>query len=322
MINPLPEKLIRDFASKVKKLVVVEELDSIIEDHCRKLGLDVVGKDIFPLVDEFSQNLIAEKLGIATNPGKALDEAIPARPPVMCAGCPHRGLFYTLSKKKVTVLGDIGCYTLGANAPLSSMDTTVCMGASVSGLHGFKRAGGENCVAVIGDSTFMHTGLSGLIDIAYNGSESTVIILDNSITGMTGHQENPTTGYNIKGEPARKIDLEALCKSLGISRVRVVDPYNIEECEAAVTEEMGIGEPSVIIARRPCVLLKSVKQNHPIKADKEKCASCTACMKIGCPAMSMRDKKADINPTLCVGCELCTQLCRFGALTPMKKSQI
>ena len=314
LVNPLPEKLIRDFASSVRKLIVVEELDSIIEDHCKKLGLSVTGKEVFPLVDEFSQNLVAEKLGIRTEPGKSLEDTIPQRPPVMCAGCPHRGLFYTLSKKKVTVLGDIGCYTLGAAAPLSAIDTTVCMGASVSGLHGFNRAGGKNSVAVIGDSTFVHTGLSGLIDIAYNGSDSTVIILDNSTTGMTGHQDNPTTGFNIKGEPAGKIDLEALCKSVGIPRVRVVDPSNLEECMAAVSEEMEAPGPSVIIARRPCILLKTAKINPPLSADTEKCRGCTACMKIGCPALSMRGKKTDVNPTLCVGCGVCTQLCKFSAL--------
>ena len=314
MINPLPEKLIREFASKVKKLVVVEELDSIIEDHCKKLGLDVTGKDAFPLIDEFSQNLVAEKLGISTSSGKTLSDAIPARPPVMCAGCPHRGLFYALNRKKATVLGDIGCYTLGSAAPLSAMDTTLCMGSSVSSLHGFNRAGGKNSVAVIGDSTFIHTGLSGLIDIAYNGSDSTVIILDNSITGMTGHQQNPTTGYNIKGDPAGKIDLEAVCRSVGIPRVRVIDPYDLAECEKAVSEEMAAPGPSVIISRRPCVLLKTVKTNPPLTTDKDKCTGCTACMKIGCPAISMRDKKAGVDPTLCVGCGVCTQLCKFAAL--------
>ena len=206
MINPLPEKLILDFASKVDKLVIVEELDPIIENHCRQLGLEVSGKDLFPLEGEISQNMVAQKLGVALNETKKLDEALPARPPVMCAGCPHRGLFYTLSKNKCTVLGDIGCYTLGAVAPLSAMEMTLCMGASVSSIHGFNKALGEESegktVAVIGDSTFMHSGMTGLANIAYNQSNSTVIILDNSITGMTGHQQNPTTGYNIKGDPA------------------------------------------------------------------------------------------------------------------------
>ena len=315
MVNPLPERLIIDFASKVKRVVVVEELDSVIEDHCRKIGLKVGGKDIFPLTDEFSQNLVAEKLGVSPQPLMALDETIPPRPPVMCAGCPHRGLFYTLAKRKATVLGDIGCYTLGATAPLFAMDTTLCMGASVSGLHGFNRAGGKNSVAVIGDSTFAHTGISGLIDIAYNGSDSTVIILDNSITGMTGHQENPTTGYNIKGEPAGKLDIEALCKSVGIQRVRVVDPYDLEECGRAVSEEMETPGPSVIISRRPCALLKSVKPEPPLAVDGGRCVGCSSCMKIGCPAISMKDKRAEIDVTQCVGCGVCTQLCPRGALS-------
>ena len=314
MVNPLPEKLIRNFAKKMKKLLVVEELDGVIEDHCRKLGITVTGKDVFPVTDEFSQNLIAEKLGAKIKSGKTLDEIIPMRPPVMCAGCPHRGIFYVLSKLKATVLGDIGCYTLGASAPLSAMDTTLCMGSSISSLHGFNKAGGKNCVAVIGDSTFMHTGLGGLSDIAYNRSDSTVIILDNSITGMTGHQDNPTTGFNIKGESAGKIDLELLCKSLGIPRVRIIDPYNLEACESAIKEEMEAAGASVIIARRPCVLLKTVEAKPPLKANNDKCIGCTACMKIGCPAISMKDKKASVDPTLCVGCGVCVQLCKPGAL--------
>ena len=214
MINPLPEKLILDFAEKVDKLVIIEELDPIIENHCKALGLTVTGKDVFPLEGEYSQNLIAEKLGVEIPKVSKLEETLPGRPPVMCAGCPHRGLFFTLAKNKCTVLGDIGCYTLGAVAPLSAMEMTLCMGASISSIHGFNKALGEESegktVAVIGDSTFMHSGMTGLANIAYNQSNSTVIILDNSITGMTGHQQNPTTGYNIKGDPAGKIDLEAL----------------------------------------------------------------------------------------------------------------
>ena len=319
MIHPLPEKLIRDFASKVKKLVVVEELDSVIEDHCKKLGLTVSGKDIFPLTGEFSQNLVAEKLGQALKIGPKVEDEIPQRPPVMCAGCSHRGIFYTLSKKKVTVLGDIGCYTLGSSPPLSAMDMTLCMGASVSGLHGFSRGGGKNCVCVVGDSTFIHTGVGGLIDIAYNGSDSTVIILDNSTTGMTGHQDNPTTGYNIKGDPAGKIDLESLCRAMGIKRVRVIDPYDLKECDTVITEEMAAPGPSVIIARRPCALLKTTKAKPPLTVDKDKCTGCSICMRIGCPAISMKDKKADVNQTLCVGCDVCTQLCKFGAFTETAK---
>lgn len=318
LINPLPVNLILDFAKKVEKLVVIEELDPIIENHCKQLGLDVIGKDVLPITGEFSQNLIAEKLGVKINPYKKLDEQLPMRPPVMCAGCPHRGLFFTLSKNKCTVLGDIGCYTLGAVAPLSAMDMTLCMGASISSIHGFNKALGADSegktVAVIGDSTFMHSGMTGLANIAYNQSNSTVIILDNSITGMTGHQQNPTTGYNIKGDPAGKIDLEALCRAMGFQRVTVVDPYNLEECDRVIKEELAANEPSVIISRRPCALLKYVKPKAPIKAKCDKCVGCKSCMRLGCPAISMKDGKAVIDETLCIGCGVCTQLCKFDAL--------
>ncbi len=323
MVNPLPEKLILDFASKVKKLVVIEELDGIIEAHCRSLGLEVTGKELFPLVGEFSQNLVAEKLGLAVARSKKLDEAIPGRPPVMCAGCPHRGLFYTLMKNKITAIGDIGCYTLGAVAPLNALDSVLCMGASVSGLHGFNKAlegkSEGKSVAVIGDSTFMHSGVTGLINIAYNASNSTVIIVDNSITGMTGHQQNPTTGLNIKGDPAAKIDLEALCHSVGIRRVAVVDPYDLKQCEAVLKEELAANEPSVIISRRPCALLKTVKHKAPLRVVKDKCKGCRSCMRIGCPAISFKDGKARIDQTLCVGCDVCTQLCAFGAFESTAK---
>ncbi len=317
MVNPLPEALLRSFAAKVEKLIVIEELDGVIEAHCKALGLDVAGKDIFPLEDEFSQNLVAEKLGAAFSRGLSLDEPIPGRPPVMCAGCPHRGLFYTLMKQKLQVIGDIGCYTLGAAAPLKAVDSVLCMGASVSGLHGFNKAleaesEGKN-VAVIGDSTFMHSGVTGLINIAYNGSNSTVIILDNSITGMTGHQQNPTTGLNIKGDPAGKIDLEALCHAVGIRRVRVIDPYDLKQCNDVIKEELSAKEPSVIISRRPCALLKTVKHKPPLAVDADKCRACRSCMRIGCPAISFKDGKAMVDPTLCVGCGVCTQLCAFDA---------
>ena len=318
MIWPMPEQKIKDFATMVEKLVVVEELDSFIEAHCRNLGLKVSGKDLFSNIGELSQNLVKEKLGGNVQAGAALDEVIPARPPVMCAGCPHRSIFYVLKKMNLTVLGDIGCYTLGAVQPLSAIDTTVCMGASVSGLHGFVKAGdGENArrtVAVIGDSTFIHSGVTGLINIAYNESDSTVIILDNSITGMTGHQQNPTTGYNLKGDRCTKIDLESLCHAVGIKRVRVVDPYDMEICQTVIEEELEAKEPSVIISRRPCALLKYVKHPGPICSDPEKCKGCKACMKIGCPAISMVDGKAKIDATLCVGCGVCEQLCKFDAL--------
>ena len=323
MIWPMPEKKIRDFAASVDKLVVVEELDGFIEEHCRNLGLDPAGKELFSCIDELSQNQVAEKLGAVPDAGAKLEEAIPARPPVMCAGCPHRGLFYTLAKNKITVLGDIGCYTLGAVPPLAAIDSTLCMGASVSGLHGFLKGGdpeaADKTVAVIGDSTFMHSGITGLVNIAYNESNATVIILDNSITGMTGHQQNPTTGMNLKGDPCTKIDLETLCRAVGINRVRVVDPYDLEACDKVIKEELAADEASVIIARRPCALLKYVKHKKPLVVDATKCMSCKMCMKIGCPAISMTSGKAEIDNTLCTGCGVCEQLCKFDALHAPKE---
>ena len=318
MPNPLPEKTIRDFAAKVNTLYVIEELDPIIETYVRTLGIDVIGKDKFSLLGEFSQGTVAAAFGKAAPESVSADSPIPNRPPMMCAGCPHRGMFYTLAKNKITVHGDIGCYTLGAVPPLNALDSTLCMGASISGLHGFNAARGEaaegKTVAVIGDSTFMHSGMTGLVNIAYNATNSTVIILDNSITGMTGHQQNPTTGFNIKGDPAAKVDLESLCKALGINRVRVVDPYDLKACDTAVKEELAAKEPSVIISRRPCVLLKSVKHEAPLTVDNDKCKSCKRCMTLGCPAISMKDGKAKIDATLCVGCGVCKQLCAFDAI--------
>ncbi len=318
MVNPLPPKTIKNFAAKVQRLVVIEELDGIIESFCRNLGLSVEGKKIFSPIGEYSQGTIATAFGIETAAGISAESEVPVRPPMMCAGCPHRGVYYTLAKNKVTVIGDIGCYTLGAQPPLSAVDTTLCMGASVSGLHGFNKAQGEQAegksVAVIGDSTFMHSGITGLVDIAYNGSNSTVIILDNSITGMTGHQQNPTTGLNIKGDPAGKIDLEALCHAVGINRVTVIDPYDLAECDRVIKEELAASEPSVIISRRPCVLLKTVKALPPLKVDSDKCKSCRKCMKLGCPAISFKGGKAVIDSTLCVGCGVCRQMCAFDAI--------
>ena len=320
MVNPLPKNMICDFAKGLEKIIVVEELDPIIENFCRALNLpcEIHGKDLFPICGEFSQNLLRSVFGLKVPEGVKLAEAIPVRPPIMCAGCPHRGMFYALNKLKVTVFGDIGCYTLGSVAPLSAMDVTLCMGASFSGLHGWNKAGGseneKKSVAVIGDSTFMHSGMTGLATIAYNQSNSTVIVLDNSITGMTGHQQNPTTGKNLYGDPAGRVDLEALARAMGINRVRVVDPYNIAECEAAVHEELEVEEPSLIISRRPCALLKEVKHNPPLKVDEAKCRSCRMCMKIGCPAIAMKNGKAKIDVTLCVGCGVCSQMCKFDAL--------
>ncbi len=318
IVNPLPVDKIINFAKKVNRLYVIEELDDVIETHVKKLGIEVAGKDTFSLIGEISQNIVREKMGLTNGETTSLEDNIPIRPPVMCAGCPHRGMFYTLVKNKVMVSGDIGCYTLGAQAPLSAIDTTICMGASISGLHGFNKANGADSehksVAVIGDSTFMHSGITGLANIAYNNSNSTVIILDNSITGMTGHQQNPTTGYNIKGDPATKISIEKVCEAVGINRITVVDPYDLKTCDEVIKRELLAEEASVIIARRPCVLLKSVKINPPYDIDKDKCKNCKACMKIGCPAISIKENKAVIDITLCVGCGLCMDMCKFGAI--------
>ncbi len=323
MIWPLPEEKIRKFAASVDRLVVVEELDGFIESHCRDLGIACTGKADFPNIDELMPLTVAAKLSEPWQTGVKLAEAIPPRPPVMCAGCPHRGLFYTLKKNNITVLGDIGCYTLGAVAPLSAVDSVICMGASVSGLHGFSKsqqgAMDGNTVAVIGDSTFMHSGITGLVNMAYNESNATVIIVDNSITGMTGHQQNPTTGFNLKGDPCAKIDLETLCKAVGIRRVRVIDPYDLKACDTVIKEELAANEPSVIISRRPCALLKYVKHKKPLSVDPDKCVGCKACMKIGCPAISIVDGKAKVDDTLCVGCGVCEQLCKFGALQSPKE---
>ena len=318
MIWPLPVKKIRDFAASVAQLVIVEELDSFIETHCKDLGLSCTGKEKFSCIDELMPLTVATQLANPWEVGTKLDAAIPPRPPVMCAGCPHRGLFYTLKKNKLTVLGDIGCYTLGAVAPLQAVDSVICMGASVSGIHGFCKsqqgAADNKTVAVIGDSTFMHSGITGLVNMAYNESNATVIIVDNSITGMTGHQQNPTTGFNLKGDPCAKIDLETLCRAVGIKRVRVIDPYNLQQCDEVIKEELAANEPSVIISRRPCALLKYVKHKAPLAVETDKCVGCKACMKIGCPAISIVGGKAKVDATQCVGCGVCGQLCKFGAL--------
>lgn len=325
VVNPLPTRLIKDFAAQCETVYVIEELDDVIETHCKKIGLTVHGKDTFSLLGEISQAVIREKILGETAENVQFAENVPVRPPVMCAGCPHRGLFYCLSKLGVMVAGDIGCYTLGATAPLNAMDSTICMGASVSGLHGFNKArGGEaekTSVAVIGDSTFMHSGITGLVNIAYNATNSTVIILDNSITGMTGHQQNPTTGKNLKGDPAAAVDLEKLCRAVGISSVRVADPYDLAGTEQIIREELAKEEPSVIISRRPCALLKYVKHKPPLKVDQDKCVGCKQCLKLGCPAISIHNGKCVIDHTQCVGCGICTEMCRPGAIENNKTTE-
>ena len=318
MVNPLPVKLIKDFAAKVKTLYVIEELDDVIETHCRKNGIDVKGKELFTLQGEYFQSKVRQVVLGENDEWQTLDAEIPVRPPVLCAGCPHRGVFYILKKLGVMVSGDIGCYTLGPAAPLSAIDTTVCMGASISGLHGFNKGRkGEyegKAVAVIGDSTFMHSGITSLVDIAYNRSNSTVIVLDNSITGMTGHQNNPANGKNIYGDPASAVNLEALAHAIGINSVTVVDPGDLAETERVIKEELAKAEPSLIIARKPCALLKTVKHKPPFHIDADKCKNCKSCMRIGCPALVSGDKCITIDNTLCVGCGLCEQLCKFDAI--------
>ena len=322
MVYPLSEKLIRDFAENHDELWVVEELDPVIETYVKSLGISCMGKDKFTLLGEYSQNMI--KKAILGEEVDSIDDAvIPNRPPVLCTGCPHRGTFYVLKKLGVTVSGDIGCYTLGAVAPLQSVDTTICMGASVSAAHGMAKVRGaefnKKLVSVIGDSTFIHSGITGLIDIVYNKGANTVIILDNSITGMTGHQENPTTGKTIRGEATKQVDLELLCKAVGVDRVRVEDPFDLKGFEAAVKEELAADEPSVIIAQRPCALLKTVKYTGHCVVDSDKCRGCKMCMKLGCPAIQFKDGKAVIDNSQCNGCGLCVGVCPFDAIKKEEK---
>ena len=317
MVNPLPEKLIRDFAASVKKLYVIEELDDVFETFVRKSGIALAGgKELFSLCGEYTPELIREKLLGERTEKIASPEAAPGRPPVLCPGCPHRGTFYVLSKLGLTVSGDIGCYTLGALAPLNALDTTIDMGASISGLHGMNLAWGaeqaKKSVAVIGDSTFLHSGMTGLLNIVYNQTPSTVIILDNSITGMTGHQQNPSTGLTLKNTPAPAVNLIDLCHALGVKRVRVTDPFDLADCERVISEEVAAEEPSVVIVQRPCALLKSVKAKPALKVDA--CKKCRMCMKIGCPAISFGPEGAVIDAALCTGCGLCASMCKFGCI--------
>lgn len=323
MVHPIPEKLIMDFAAEVKTLYVVEELEPFFENQILKMGIKVIGKQKLPVMGELSAQIIAEKLFDKKIETAALptDQPIPVRPPVMCPGCPHRGMFYVLKKLKLNVSGDIGCYTLGALPPNECMDTCICMGASIGVAHGMEMARGKEfrkkTVAVLGDSTFIHSGITGLIDVVYNKGNSTVLILDNSITGMTGHQHNPTTGYTIKGEPTKQVDLELLCKAIGIDRVTIVDPFDVKEFEKVVKAEIEADEPSVIISQRPCALLKNVKFEGVQKISLDKCKNCRACMKIGCPAIVDKGNHLEINPALCVGCKLCTKICSFNAIERM-----
>ena len=318
MVYPLPERLIREFAATVDQLFVIEELDDFIESHCKSMGINVIGKELFSFCGEIPQTVIREKMLRETTEPLSIGEPLPGRPPVMCAGCPHRGVFWALKKTGVYVSGDIGCYTLGSAAPLSAMDACICMGGSIPGAHGFNKAVGTHNnyppVAVIGDSTFLHSGVTGLMNVVYNKGNLVTIILDNSITGMTGHQQNPATGYTLKGEPTTAVDLEALCRALGMRRVSIVDPYDLPATLDTLKQELGAGEASVIISRRPCALLKNVEHNPPFSIDNKKCTGCRQCLQIGCPAISFENKKAVIDQNQCVGCGQCQSLCRFDAI--------
>lgn len=320
MVYPLPEKLIKDFAAKCDKVYIIEELDPFIENHCKKIGVDVIGKDVFTLLGEYTPAMIKKQiLGIDPPEFDAIDENAPIRPPVMCAGCPHRGAYYVLKKLGLNVMGDIGCYTLGANAPLSAMDTNLCMGAAIGEAHGISKARGNDfakkTVSVIGDSTFIHSGITGLINMVYNKGINTVLILDNSITGMTGHQDNPTTGYTIRKEVTRQVNLLTLCKSIGIDHVVVADPFDVKNFEKVVKEETEREEVSVIISQRPCALLPNMRKQYTGHCKiTDKCKKCKMCMKLGCPAISVDGDTVKIDAAQCNGCGLCTNVCPFEAI--------
>ncbi|MDN5293859.1 MAG: indolepyruvate ferredoxin oxidoreductase, alpha subunit [Eubacteriales bacterium] len=318
---PLPEKLLRQFAAEVDRLYVVEELDPYLEEQIRALGIAVTGKEIIPPVGELSVETVARAFGVKVDcreevAATAPAVAVPPRPPVMCPGCPHRGVFYVLRKLKVTVTGDIGCYTLGALPPLEAMDTCICMGASIGSALGMEKGDPElqgRVVAVIGDSTFLHSGVTGLMDIVYNKGTATVVILDNRTTAMTGHQDHPASGRTLMGEPAYSVDLAALCRAVGVERVREVPAFDLEGLEKALREELEAREPSVVIARQPCALLaKEKKAGCRVEADQ--CVACRRCLQLGCPALSIEKDKATIDEVLCNGCGLCLQVCRVGAI--------
>jgi indolepyruvate ferredoxin oxidoreductase, alpha subunit len=313
---PLPGAALARFAQNVERLVVVEEADTYLDSGLRALGLDPEPVGL-PSAGELSPGIVARALGGEPPATRDVVSGLPPRPPLMCPGCPHRGAYNALRKAKAVVTGDIGCYTLGALAPLSSMDSCVCMGASVGMAHGMRLAGQGSdrpVAAVIGDSTFAHSGVTGLIDLAYNGSDALICILDNRITAMTGHQENPVSGMTLQGRPTTEIDLEALCRSVGVKRVRTVDPHDLAAAEVAVREEVASDELSVIIFRAPCALLIKEKE-QPFAVDDEACTACGLCIRLGCPAISkVEGGKARIDITICVGCGDCVQVCRFSAI--------
>ena len=324
LVNPLPRKMIEDFASKVDKLYIVEELDPVIEEQVKSWGIECVGKDIFTVQGEYSANMIRERiLGETLEIDQAA--AVPGRPPILCPGCPHRSVYYTLKKLKMHAAGDIGCYTLGAVAPLSVVDTTMCMGSSISTLHGMEKAKGKeyikNWVAVIGDSTFLHTGVNSLMNMVYNQATGTVMILDNSTTGMTGHQDHAATGKTLMGDPTYAIDIPGLCRAMGIKNVVEVNAFDIETLEKTIREEVAKDEVSVIITKSPCVLLS--KEKKPLyTAHSDKCKKCGMCMKPGCPAMTKNaDGTVYIDDTMCTGCGLCEKLCKFNAIELVKAGE-
>ena len=324
LINPMPLKDIADFASKVKKLYVIEEGNPFFEEQIRAAGIAVHGgKELFTIQGEYSVNMIRKAMGKPI-PETALKEEVapaPGRPPLLCAGCPHKGLFYVLSKLKTTVMGDIGCYTLAALAPTNAIDTCLCMGGSIGMEHGFEKATGDskNLVAVLGDSTFLHSGITGLLNMVYNEAKGTVIILDNRITGMTGHQQNPGSGRNAKGEIAPAVNFEELVKALGVKNVTVIDPFEVKDLEAVIKRETDRDELSVIITRRPCVMI--TKQEGTPNVITDNCKNCRQCMKVGCPAIEMKDGRPYIVTTSCVGCGLCTRVCPFDAIKSLKEGR-
>lgn len=318
MVHPLPKKLIEDFASQFETLYIIEELEPIIEEEVKSWGIKAIGKDLLTVQGEYSGNMIRQKIAGETFQVEQ-PKALPQRPPIMCPGCPHRGVYYVLNKLKKHASGDIGCYTLGALPPLQGMDTCVCMGASVSMLHGMEKARGKefikDWVGLIGDSTFVHSGITGLIDIVYNKGISTVMILDNSTTGMTGHQNNPATGVTLKGEPTKVLNLVEVCKSVGINRVTVVNPFNLGELERIVKEETQIEEPSVIIVSAACELLDKKRVREAYHIDENKCKKCGMCMKLGCPCIQHKGDTYQINDAICSGCTLCSSVCKFGSIS-------
>ena len=317
MVNPLPRKLIEDFASKVEKLYIVEELDPVIEEQVKSWGIKATGKEIFTVQGEYSANMLREAI-LGEELKLDAPAAAPGRPPILCPGCPHRSVYYVLNKLKMHAAGDIGCYTLGAVAPLSVVDTTICMGASISSLHGMEKAKGKeyikNWVAVIGDSTFLHTGVNSIMNMMYNKATGTVMILDNSTTGMTGHQDHAATGKTLQGDPTYAIDIPALCRAIGVKNVIEVNAFDIERLEKVIKEEVAKDEVSVIITKTPCVLLS--KKKKPLYVEEpDKCKKCGMCMKPGCPAMTRNaDKTIHIDDTMCTGCGLCKSLCKFDAI--------